>query len=641
MTGAMMATRLASRSESSERRSPSANQTETPQAAGKRPDAGHAAPSALPMAPAGDDAGAGTPSREAELDLVVSMLDCGLRRLAVGDLSARLERPLPDEFEGLRGDFNRTVSSLDEAMAAISTSADGLSGLGSELDAATRQTPPLDLKADLSELHECIGRLAVAATSHLSRLQDLRAEAARTIESWTSNAALVNLSASPGLDHAETEVSQLAATLREQAFRISMLCVDASVTAAGSTDPAQALGRLTEDLRLLAEEQAGTARRISVLERDISVHAKDARSAMERLGEEHRSVSRELTALAAELAKTSDDFRAPCEAMAGARGTLHARIASIAEREGVAITLDDVLERMARDVAEISYTVREALDQSRQMAIKAEEQGYKRVWLAEHHGMPGIASAATSIVIAHVGAATKTIRVGSGGVMLPNHSPLVIAEQFGTLEALLPGRVDLGLGRAPGTDMRTAGALRRNMDAGAESFPHDIMELKHLLGTPVENQAILAVPGTEANVPLWLLGSSLYSAHLAAALGLPYAFASHFAPDMLMDAIAIYRERFQPSAELDKPYVMVGVMGVAADSDHEAEMLFTSSQQQFVNLRKNVRTRFPRPVDSMEGLWTPMERMNVEHTRTNSSSRCRSTTSPSACARSSFSPAFR
>ncbi|MND50097.1 Alkanal monooxygenase alpha chain [compost metagenome] len=260
------------------------------------------------------------------------------------------------------------------------------------------------------------------------------------------------------------------------------------------------------------------------------------------------------------------------------------------------------------------YSVRDALDQSRQMAIKAEEQGYKRVWLAEHHGMPGIASAATSIVIAHVGAATKKIRVGSGGVMLPNHSPLVIAEQFGTLEALLPGRVDLGLGRAPGTDMRTASALRRNMDAGAENFPQDIVELKHLLGTPIENQAIIAVPGTEANVPIWLLGSSLYSAHLAAALGLPYAFASHFAPDMLLDAIAIYRERFQPSAELEKPYVMVGVMGVAADTDEEAERLFTSSQQQFVNLRKNVRTRFPRPLDSMDGLWTPMEKMSVEHT---------------------------
>jgi luciferase family oxidoreductase group 1 len=260
------------------------------------------------------------------------------------------------------------------------------------------------------------------------------------------------------------------------------------------------------------------------------------------------------------------------------------------------------------------YSVSQALDQSRRLAIKAEQHGYNRLWLAEHHGMPGIASAATALVIAHVGAATKTIRVGSGGIMLPNHSPLVIAEQFGTLEALLPGRVDLGLGRAPGTDMRTANALRRNLDAGAENFPQDIVELKHLLGTPVPNQAILAVPGTEANVPIWLLGSSTYSAHLAAALGLPYAFASHFAPDMLLDAIAIYRDRFQPSADLDKPYVMAGVMGVAADTDEEANRLFTSTQQQFVNLRKNVRGVFPKPLDTMDGFWTPMEKMTVEHT---------------------------
>jgi luciferase family oxidoreductase group 1 len=248
------------------------------------------------------------------------------------------------------------------------------------------------------------------------------------------------------------------------------------------------------------------------------------------------------------------------------------------------------------------------------MAKKAEEQGYRRVWLAEHHGMPGIASAATAVVIGHVGAATKSIRIGSGGIMLPNHSPLVVAEQFGTLAALFPGRVDLGLGRAPGTDMRTASALRRNLEAGAENFPHDILELQRLLGAPEQNQGLLAVPGMNSNVPLWLLGSSIYSAHLAAALGLPYAFASHFAPDMLMEAISIYRDRFQPSADLDKPYVMVGVMGVAAETDREAERLFTSSQQQFVNLRKNVRSAFPKPLDSMDGFWTPMEKMSVEHT---------------------------
>jgi luciferase family oxidoreductase group 1 len=257
---------------------------------------------------------------------------------------------------------------------------------------------------------------------------------------------------------------------------------------------------------------------------------------------------------------------------------------------------------------------REALDQSRRLAQKAEELGYNRIWLAEHHGMPGIASAATAVVIGHIGAATKRIRIGSGGVMLPNHSPLVIAEQFGTLEALFPGRVDLGLGRAPGTDMRTARALRRNLDAGAENFPNDVVELHHLLGHPREDQAILAVPGMNAQVPIWLLGSSLYSAHLAAALGLPYAFASHFAPDMLHDAIAIYRERFQPSTALDKPYVMVGVMGVVAPTDEEAAHLFTSAQQQFVNLRRNVRTQFPKPVASMDGIWNDMERINVEHT---------------------------
>ena len=260
------------------------------------------------------------------------------------------------------------------------------------------------------------------------------------------------------------------------------------------------------------------------------------------------------------------------------------------------------------------HTVGEALEASRLMAEKAEACGYNRFWLAEHHGMPGIASAATSVVIGHVGAATSRIRVGSGGVMLPNHSPLVIAEQFGTLEALFPGRVDLGLGRAPGTDMRTARALRRNLEAGAESFPHDIIELQRLLGAPGEDQPILAIPGTNSNVPLWLLGSSLYSAHLAAALGLPYAFASHFAPDALMEAISIYRERFQPSAQLDRPYVMVGVMGVAADTDADAQHMFTSSQQQFINLRRNVRRPFPRPVDSMEGVWTDIERIGVEHT---------------------------
>jgi luciferase family oxidoreductase group 1 len=257
-------------------------------------------------------------------------------------------------------------------------------------------------------------------------------------------------------------------------------------------------------------------------------------------------------------------------------------------------------------------TIRQSLESSAQMAQRAEAFGYNRFWLAEHHGMPGIASAATAVVIGHVGAATKKIRIGSGGIMLPNHSPLVIAEQFGTLEALFPGRVDLGLGRAPGTDMRTAQALRRNLDAS--SFPNDVVELQQLLGAPVENQAILSVPGMNSNVPIWLLGSSLYSAQLAGMLGLPYAFASHFAPDSLMEALDIYRDRFQPSALLDKPYAMVGVMGSVAETDEEAAYHFTSAQQQFVNLRRNVRGQFPRPLQDMESFWSPMEKMTVEHT---------------------------
>jgi luciferase family oxidoreductase group 1 len=257
-------------------------------------------------------------------------------------------------------------------------------------------------------------------------------------------------------------------------------------------------------------------------------------------------------------------------------------------------------------------TIRQSLESSARMAQKAEAFGYNRFWLAEHHGMPGIASAATAVVIGHVGAATKRIRIGSGGIMLPNHSPLVIAEQFGTLEALFPGRVDLGLGRAPGTDMRTAQALRRNLDAS--SFPNDVVELQQLLGAPVENQAILSVPGMNSNVPIWLLGSSLYSAQLAGMLGLPYAFASHFAPDSLMEALDIYRDRFQPSAVLDKPYAMVGVMGSVAETDEEAAYHFTSAQQQFVNLRRNVRGQFPRPLQDLESFWSPMEKMTVEHT---------------------------
>jgi luciferase family oxidoreductase group 1 len=260
------------------------------------------------------------------------------------------------------------------------------------------------------------------------------------------------------------------------------------------------------------------------------------------------------------------------------------------------------------------YNVSDALEASKRMAVAAEALGYHRFWLAEHHGMPGIASAATAVVIGHVGAATKRIRIGSGGIMLPNHSPMVIAEQFGTLAALFPGRVDLGVGRAPGTDMRTAQALRRNLDAGAENFPRDIQELQLLLGDVQPGQGLMAVPGANSHVPVWLLGSSLYSAHLAAALGLPYAFASHFAPDQLFEAISIYRDRFQPSATLDQPYMIVSVMAALAETDEEAASLFTSAQQQFVNLRRNVRRAFPKPVESMDGVWSEMEQFGVEHT---------------------------
>jgi len=267
------------------------------------------------------------------------------------------------------------------------------------------------------------------------------------------------------------------------------------------------------------------------------------------------------------------------------------------------------------DLSQISEggNTSDALANSAKMAQAAEAAGYYRYWLAEHHGMPGIASAATSIVIAHVGAATKTIRIGSGGIMLPNHSPLVIAEQFGTLEALNPGRVDLGIGRAPGTDMMTARALRRNIDAGVESFPNDILELQHLLGEPDEGQRILAVPGANSHVPIWLLGSSLYSAQLAAQLGLPYAFASHFAPELLFDALQLYRTHFRPSQALNRPHTMVGVMGVAADSDAEAEYLYTSMQQSFANLRRNVRTPFPKPSYDAVASLTPEETTMIDH----------------------------
>ena len=248
-----------------------------------------------------------------------------------------------------------------------------------------------------------------------------------------------------------------------------------------------------------------------------------------------------------------------------------------------------------------------ALRNSLSLARLAEARGYKRFWVAEHHNMIGIASAATSVVIGYLAGGTNTIRVGSGGIMLPNHAPLVIAEQFGTLEALYPGRIDLGLGRAPGTDGRTLRALRRDPSA-ADRFPQDVLELQALLGPVQPDQVIRAVPGADSNVPLWILGSSLFGAQLAAMLGLPYAFASHFAPETLLPAIRVYRERFEPSAQLERPYVMAGVNVVVADTDEEARRLFTSPQQSFTNLVRGTRGQLPPPIDDIETYWSPAEK---------------------------------
>jgi luciferase family oxidoreductase group 1 len=258
-------------------------------------------------------------------------------------------------------------------------------------------------------------------------------------------------------------------------------------------------------------------------------------------------------------------------------------------------------------------TATDALRNSRDLAAHAERFGYHRYWLAEHHNMPGIASAATAIAIAHVAAGTSTIRVGAGGIMLPNHSPLVIAEQFGTLESLHPGRIDLAVGRAPGTDPLTARALRRDMVNSAETFPQDVVELLAYFQPVQPGQAIHAIPGAGLKVPVWILGSSTYGAQLAAILGLPFAFASHFAPDLLMQALEIYRARFRPSEFLKQPYAMCGIGVFAADTDEEARRLFTSAQMQFVNLRRGAPTPLHPPIDDIETYWSPMERTMVEH----------------------------
>ena len=255
----------------------------------------------------------------------------------------------------------------------------------------------------------------------------------------------------------------------------------------------------------------------------------------------------------------------------------------------------------------LGETPREALRKSLDLARRAEALGYTRYWVAEHHNMTGIASAATSVVIGHLAGGTSTIRVGSGGIMLPNHSPLVIAEQFGTLESLYPGRIDLGLGRAPGTDPLTLRALRRDLRR-ADDFPRDVAELQRLLAPAKSGQPVRAVPGAGTEVPIWILGSSTFGAELAAQLGLPYAFASHFAPDALLPALEIYRKQFQPSKQLDHPYVMAGVNVVAAESDGEARRLFTTIQQSFTNLLRRAGGKLQAPIENIDDYWNPIEK---------------------------------
>ncbi|HEX8355157.1 MAG TPA: LLM class flavin-dependent oxidoreductase [Pyrinomonadaceae bacterium] len=259
--------------------------------------------------------------------------------------------------------------------------------------------------------------------------------------------------------------------------------------------------------------------------------------------------------------------------------------------------------------ASVGDSLRNTLD----LARRVEALGYRRFWLAEHHNMTGIASAATAVLVGHVAGGTTSIRVGSGGVMLPNHSPLVVAEQFGTLEALYPGRIDLGLGRAPGTDQLTMRALRRNFAASTEDFPRDVEELRAYFAPARAGQPVRAVPGEGLGVPLWLLGSSLYSARLAAELGLPFAFASHFAPDYLTHALEVYREGFRPSAELKEPYAVACLNVFAAETDEEARRLFTSVQQAFVNLRRGRAGKLPPPVETLEGFASDVELAGVNH----------------------------
>ena len=262
-----------------------------------------------------------------------------------------------------------------------------------------------------------------------------------------------------------------------------------------------------------------------------------------------------------------------------------------------------------RDDKSIQFSLHHALD----VAKKAEQLGYKRLWLAEHHNMDGIASSATAVLLGYILANTESLKVGSGGIMLPNHAPLVVAEQFGTLATLYPDRVELGLGRAPGTDQITMRALRRGRQETEDQFPQDVQEILQYFKAPTAQQRIVATPGQNTHVPVWLLGSSLFSAHLAAKLGLPYSFASHFAPRMLQQAIQVYKENFQPSEYLDQPYISMGVPVVVAKTDEEAQYLATSAYQRVLGLMRGKSLKLKAPVESMQGLWSPAEKMSVDN----------------------------
>lgn len=262
-----------------------------------------------------------------------------------------------------------------------------------------------------------------------------------------------------------------------------------------------------------------------------------------------------------------------------------------------------------RDDKSIQFSLHHALD----VAKKAEQLGYKRLWLAEHHNMDGIASSATAVLLGYILANTESLKVGSGGIMLPNHAPLVVAEQFGTLATLYPDRVELGLGRAPGTDQITMRALRRGRQETEDQFPQDVQEILQYFKAPTAQQRIVATPGQNTHVPVWLLGSSLFSAHLAARLGLPYSFASHFAPRMLQQAIQVYKENFQPSEYLDQPYISMGVPVVVAKTDQEAQYLATSAYQRVLGLMRGQSLKLKAPVESMQGLWSPAEKMSVNN----------------------------